>query len=252
MTEAVRVSRRGRALLLTGATTRYAIEPRGEYVFGIVEGRPMRAWRGGREHWVRPGDLVAWDASDAHRGASVDGPWRSRLMIVEADELLTGVRFPEPVIADRRLARVFASAHAELEAPGAPLAHETVLAEVLLAFVARSAGVRPAGREDRAVRVALEVLGERPERNVPLDELAAAAGVDKYRLLRAFRAQVGMPPHAWLLTRRLRLARRMLEAGAPIAETAAATGFADQSHLTRHFRRSLGFTPGAYRRHFAQ
>jgi AraC-like DNA-binding protein len=61
-----------------------------------------------------------------------------------------------------------------------------------------------------------------------------------------------MPPHAWLVARRLRLARRMLEGGSAIAETAAATGFADQSHLTRHFRRSLGFTPGAYRRHFAQ
>jgi AraC-like DNA-binding protein len=252
VTDTVRLSRRGRALLLTGTTTGYAIEPRGEYVFGIVEDRPMRAWRGGREHWVRPGELVAWDASDAHRGASVDGPWRSRLMIVEADELLTGVRFPEPVIADHRLARAFAAAHAALEAPGDALAHDTVLADALLAFVARSSGVPPAGREDRAVRVALALLADQPERNVSLDELALAAGVDKYRLLRAFRAQVGMPPHAWLVARRLRLARRMLEGGSAIAETAAATGFADQSHLTRHFRRSLGFTPGAYRRHFAQ
>jgi transcriptional regulator GlxA family with amidase domain len=60
----------------------------------------------------------------------------------------------------------------------------------------------------------------------------------------------GLPPHALLIAHRVRHARRLLEAGTPIAVTAAATGFADQSHLHRHFQRSLGTSPGACRRQF--
>ena len=61
-----------RVLLMAGRTTRYAMEPRGEYVFGIVAGRPMRSRRGGERRLVRPGQLVAWDPSNAHAGAAVD------------------------------------------------------------------------------------------------------------------------------------------------------------------------------------
>src|SRR5215213_11784846 len=77
-----------RVLLMAGRTTRYAIEPRGEYVFGIVARQPMRARRGRETHLVRPGQLVAWDPSGAHSGVAVDGrPWASRLMLVEAGDL---------------------------------------------------------------------------------------------------------------------------------------------------------------------
>ena len=68
------------------------------------------------------------------------------------------------------------------------------------------------------------------------------------RLIRLFRERTGLPPHALQVAHRVRNARRLLEAGEPIADIAAATGFADQSHLHRHFQRSLGLTPGEYRR----
>ena len=55
-----------------------------------------------------------------------------------------------------------------------------------------------------------------------------------------------MPPHRFQLAQRVRLARRLLERGVPIAAVAAATGFADQSHLHRHFKRGLDLTPGEY------
>ena len=59
-----------------------------------------------------------------------------------------------------------------------------------------------------------------------------------------------LPPHAFQVAHRIRKARRLLEAGETIADVAAATGFADQSHLHRHFQRGLGLTPGEYRRIF--
>jgi AraC-like DNA-binding protein len=253
----------GRMLFMAGTTRHYAIEPRGDYVFGIVSGEPMRSRRGRERRVVRPGQVVAWDPSEAHAGVAIDGrPWTSRLMVVEAAGLaslagdqdsdpLADVTFPEPVLSDARLARSFLGLHASSETPMTRLEQEERLAEWLRTLLERSAA-KPApraplrAREDRALRLASDYLGDHPERNVGLDELATVAGIGKFRLIRLFRERTGLPPHALQLAHRVRRARSLLERGETIAATAAATGFADQSHLHRHFTRSLGLTPGEY------
>jgi AraC-like DNA-binding protein len=256
-----------RVLLMAGRTTRYAIEPRGEYVFGIVAGQPMRSRRGRERRLVRPGQLVAWDPSAAHSGTAVDGrPWASRLMVVEVgdlgslagdqeSDLLVDVAFAEPVLSDPELTSSFLRLHTALETPVTRLERDQRLTEWLRVLVERFSTARPSRsplspRDDRALRLACDYLGDRPERNVGLEELAAQAGIGKFRLIRLFRERTGLPPHALQVAHRIRAARRLLEAGETIAETAAATGFADQSHLHRHFRRSLGLTPGEYQARF--
>jgi AraC-like DNA-binding protein len=89
-------------------------------------------------------------------------------------------------------------------------------------------------------------VGDDLARNLTLSEVAAAAGVSRHRLTRLFRAAYGLPPHRFVLAQRIRAARRLLERGVAPAEAAAQTGFFDQSHLHRHFTRTLGMTPGAY------
>jgi AraC-like DNA-binding protein len=69
-----------------------------------------------------------------------------------------------------------------------------------------------------------------------------------FALLRAFRAETGLPPHAYLNQLRVREARALLDRGVAPAEAAARTGFADQAHLTRHFKRVVGVPPGAFQR----
>jgi AraC-like DNA-binding protein len=81
-----------------------------------------------------------------------------------------------------------------------------------------------------------------------LDELSAATGLGPFALLRAFRAETGLPPHAYLNQLRVRQARSLLDGGLAPAQVAACTGFADQAHLTRHFKRVVGVPPGAYQR----
>jgi AraC-like DNA-binding protein len=81
-----------------------------------------------------------------------------------------------------------------------------------------------------------------------LDELARLTGLSPHALLRAFRAETGLPPHAYLTQHRVRLARGLLDRGVSPAEAAVAAGFADQAHLTRHFKRVVGVPPGAYQR----
>jgi AraC-like DNA-binding protein len=270
-TEHVRIWRpddEGRVLLMAGQTTHYAVDPRGEYVFGVVTDESMRSRRGRQTYLVRPGQLVAWDPSAAHTGTAADGrPWTSRLMVVETGDLaalaiddddeeanvIAGIAFPDPVLDEQDLARGFLRLHGALEAPASRLERDDRLAEWLRTLVRRSPAVRIprpqlSPRDDRALRRACDYLGDQPGRNVGLDELAAVAGVGKFRLVRLIRERTGLPPHALQIAHRVRAARRLLEAGLTPAEAAAATGFADQSHLHRHFQRSLGVTPREYQR----
>jgi AraC-like DNA-binding protein len=252
---------------MAGRTGRYAMHPRGEYVFGVVRDRPMLVTRGRERRFVPPDRLVAWDPSQAHAGRGVDGrPWASRLVVVEAPALsdllddaetdpLADVVFPEPVVADPDLVRGFVALHAAFERPTTRLERDARTAEWLRAIVDRHAAVRPRRpplrpRDDRALRLACDYLGDHPTSNIGLDELAAVAGIGKFRLVRLFRERTGLPPHALQLADRLRRARRLLESGEPVTAVAAATGFADQSHLHRHFRRALGVAPGEYQRRF--
>lgn len=107
-----------------------------------------------------------------------------------------------------------------------------------------------AGQAERGamVRRAVEHIEGRLAETVTLDDLAAHAGRSKYHLLRTFSREVGMPPHAYQTRARVLRARDLLESGVPPARAALETGFADQSHLTRHFKRLLGTTPGRYAR----
>jgi AraC-like DNA-binding protein len=74
--------------------------------------------------------------------------------------------------------------------------------------------------------------------------------MDKFQLVRGFGRVYGLTPHAYLMQRRIHLARALLAAGEPVIRVATDAGFADQSHLTRLFTRTLGITPAAYRRAF--
>jgi AraC-like DNA-binding protein len=81
---------------------------------------------------------------------------------------------------------------------------------------------------------------------VTLVELAREAGMSRYQLIRGFKRELGLPPHAYLLQRRLALARRLVRAGRELAEAAMAAGFFDQSHLSRCFVRQFGVPPKRY------
>jgi AraC-like DNA-binding protein len=84
-----------------------------------------------------------------------------------------------------------------------------------------------------------------------LEELADAAALSKYYLLRAFQRAFGLTPHGYQMQLRLARARRLVESGRAISFAAYDAGFADQSHLTRRFRDYFGLTPAVYARQVA-
>ncbi|WP_294567892.1 AraC family transcriptional regulator [uncultured Arthrobacter sp.] len=100
-------------------------------------------------------------------------------------------------------------------------------------------------RQDRAVRDYIhQHLGE----SISLADLADEVGLSRFHFARRFRATTGTPPHEFVIQERVAKARTMLEhSNTPLQDIACACGFADQSHMTREFKKRVGATPGRYR-----
>jgi AraC-like DNA-binding protein len=98
----------------------------------------------------------------------------------------------------------------------------------------------------RAFERAEALLRASIERGASLDEIAREARMDKYELVRGFKAAYGLSPHAYLLNLRIDEAKARLRAGQNAAQTALACGFCDQSHFSRVFERTVGLPPAAY------
>jgi AraC-like DNA-binding protein len=126
---------------------------------------------------------------------------------------------------------------------------ETLVAETLSEIVCADPPLRR--RAPLAVRRAQAFLHDALADKITLDDLAAHAALDKFHLVRAFRAEIGLPPYEYLTYLRVSRARELLQRGGIVAEAAQAVGFCDQSQLHRHFRRIVGVAPGAYARSFA-
>jgi AraC-like DNA-binding protein/mannose-6-phosphate isomerase-like protein (cupin superfamily) len=105
-------------------------------------------------------------------------------------------------------------------------------------------------REPRIVSVVRDVLEDSYAKGdeTSLHVLAQRTGVTPFRVIRAFREATGLAPHQYLIQVRVERARQLLAGGAAPSLVAAMTGFVDQSHLTYHFKKHLGITPGNYRR----
>lgn len=106
-----------------------------------------------------------------------------------------------------------------------------------------------AGKERTAVRRARDYLTDNYAENVSLERLSSVARLSPFYLSRVFCAELGLPPHAFQTQVRVNQAKRLLCQGLSAATVASETGFADQSHLTRHFKRLVGVPPGEYVKH---
>lgn len=121
----------------------------------------------------------------------------------------------------------------------------------LLAFLGACASARadvlPSERKPVPQRLVPVLATLQTQPSASLRQLAQAAGLSPYQLIRAFRAATGMTPHAFQLNAHVNRARSGLQAGTALAQLAHELGFADQSHFQRVFKAHTGITPGRYR-----
>jgi AraC-like DNA-binding protein len=229
-----------------------------QFSIGVIAFGAQSSWSGVGNVQASAGDVIMANPSEIHDGAPVDGNARRWRMIyldpalvareVE-EEIVSPVELVRPVARDPLLARHFARLFACLTAQQPePLAGEENLLRSLI-YIARKHGMaRPSSNgPSPCVAKALQRLDSAPDTPVSLSELAALSGVSRFQLLRGFAREIGMTPHAYLVLRRVRLARRLLAAGQTPAQAAVQAGFADQSHMTRAFVRQVGITPSRYR-----
>jgi AraC family transcriptional regulator len=155
------------------------------------------------------------------------------------------------------LRAAMAAVDAELTAreDGGPLAAES-LANVLAVHLIRHVlGPRrpvsgPDGALPRArLQAVIEYIEEHLDASPTLEQMAAVARLSPYHFARQFKAATGLPPHQYVIARRVERARQLLQGGGDLslAEVAADVGFSDQSQLSRHFKRLVGVTPGQFR-----
>ncbi len=217
-------------------------------------------------HAIAPGTLVLTPPSDVHMvrspraidGAAFHGLRLDAELLRRAATDLAGrpLRIPDftkPMLDDREARYCFLRLIAVLEEGSAAslLEQETrlqrTLAQLILRHGAARLTPRPTGAEHGAVRRARQYLEEHAARNVALAELARVADLSAFHLCRAFGTAVGMPPHAYQTQLRVARAKALLVVGQlSLTQIATEVGFANQSHLTRHFMRLIGTTPGQY------
>jgi AraC-like DNA-binding protein len=104
------------------------------------------------------------------------------------------------------------------------------------------------GAEKDRVGKIVEVFHARLAEDISLGELSECCDCTPFHLIRFFKKAIGLSPHAYLVQLRLEKAKSLLGDGFSIVDTALDTGFADQSHLTRHFKAKFGIPPGQYKR----
>jgi AraC-like DNA-binding protein len=226
-----------------------------EFGIGLIERGAQKSASGRGVVEAGPGDLITVNPGEVHDGKPFDPSGRRwRMLYVNPARLLDAAgdiapgasfEFTAPVIRDAVLVARFRVLF------NAATVDDALQSEsALLALTARL--LRPSPAESLAVSAGVTTARERidddPAAAPTLADLAIDAGMSRYQFLRAFTRLTGLPPHAYLLQRRVQRARQLVRGGLPLAEAAAASGFADQSHMTRCFTRSFGLTPGAFAR----
>jgi transcriptional regulator GlxA family with amidase domain len=107
----------------------------------------------------------------------------------------------------------------------------------------------PSAAPPVAVLRAVELMRQRLADSLSLEEMAQASGVSPFHFARQFKAATGHPPHEYLMRLRVDRAQELISKNGrnwTLAAIAQDSGFADQSHMSRHFRRVLGVTPGEF------
>ncbi|MEU8468750.1 AraC family transcriptional regulator [Streptomyces sp. NPDC029006] len=189
-----------------------------------------------------------------HNGSpATPGGFRKRVVYLDSsrfgDEFI-GAAVDGPDLRDPVLRLRVGQLHAALARPGDELEAEsrlTLVGERLRDHLRHRADEPRRHRDPVLARRLRELLDARVVDGIPLAEAARLLHAHPAHLVRAFSGAYGIPPHQYLMSRRIGRARRLLLDGLAPGEVAPVTGFHDQAHLTRHFRRLVGVTPGRYR-----
>ncbi|MBC8163883.1 MAG: AraC family transcriptional regulator [Roseiflexaceae bacterium] len=235
------------------------------YVIGIIR-HGVQSFEYGQRHYVTPnGAMCIINPGETHTGQAVTEHGFDYQAIYPSAALMEQIAsevhghstqlpwFDAAVIVEPDLVAQLQRLHHVLDVPSSLLERETRLIAALTALVSRHTSIRrpamPVRYERPAVVQIRDYIEEHYGENISLSQIAKVIHLSPWYAARIFQQVYGLPPHAYLEGVRIRHARALLRQGRPLAWIAATTGFVDQSHFTRRFKRHLGSTPGQYAQH---
>lgn len=222
----------------------------------ILHGAGGYQCRGAR-HVLPAGTLSLMNPEEPHTGNAESERLVYRMLYIEESRLLPllgrkqlprGFQALNPA-DDGEVAQALARVAGEFERNDA-LALESELLTLLELVFVRHGGMRaalPASRDGGVTALLRDYLETHFSEAVSLEQLAALVDRHPRHLIESFRRAYGVPPHTYLLQRRVREAKRRLVEGATSIEVALELGFYDQAHFSTTFRRFTGVTPGRFR-----
>lgn len=246
-------------------THAFARHSHDRFGIGIVVAGGQRSASGRGPVEARANDVITVNPGEVHDGSPLDEHGRAWRMLYFEPSLVIGtvaecaesplreVELTRPVLNDAQLSLRFAqlfsvAVHEANEgvSPDNLACEEALLA--LFSYVGQYYATSLPRRPERIgpVARAKSRIDDDPASASTLADLAAEAGMSRFQLLRSFAHEVGLPPHAYRMQRRVLLARQLIASGSTLADSAVSAGFADQSHMTRAFVRLLGVTPASY------
>lgn len=235
------------------------------YLVGVTEQGIQQFNCRRARHRSTPGQVFLLEPGDIHDGEApgadgftyhmlyLDAAWLQRELAAVFEPAPQGgqLGFAATLVDEPALARATSQAFMALHRGEMRIVRQSAMDQLLERLSAHLHWRRHYAEDPRLPLVAQrarDYLHAHLHRDIGLDDLALACGVDRYRLARAFKAAFGLPPHAYLVQLRLARARQSLARGETPAAVASDLGFADQSHLGRWFLRAYGMTPAAYRK----
>ena len=246
----------------------YQAHSHDEFSFGMVDSGIATYCNRGNNYRVEQGDLVTINPLDVHScnpesGVTRHGAWSYRMLFVDAikmgemqQEVLPKqsaqyTPFPHDVERSDLLQHQFNTLFNALSNGTSRLQAEVCLFEFIAeCFSSHTAPMEPAPPSRPCLAHVRDTLLDQINHNHQLQSLADTAGISRYQLVRSFKHQFGLPPHAYLIDEKIKRAKQMLKSGQTISDVALQLGFSDQAHFQRQFKRKLAVTPKFYQSHF--
>ena len=232
------------------------------YVICLIEQGRQSFTHLGSKYLTPAGGVILINPGAVHTGEAVDAQgfeMRSIYPTISHMEMaaleLTGRRQAPPFfkavrVDDPKIMQSVLYLHKSISLGADTIEYESrfisTLAQLTKRYADSTFTEKKSAKEKKAIQKARLFIEEHFAEGVSLNVLAEHVALSPYYLLRAFCSEVGMPPHTYLESVRIRNAQRLIQIGKPLAEVAVEVGFSSQSHMTGRFKKIIGVTPGQY------
>ena len=218
---------------------------------------------GGDKQWAPQRSIVLMNPGVIHTGAAANQQigWQYHIMYPGLECLQKIAEqineknscipyFPIPVVFDNECAEKLLNLFSLFEHVPLSMEHQSVFINTMAIILQRHSTLRHIEmnrkKDNKVVKVVKEYIHQYYSKSISLGELSIISGWSQFHLLREFEREIGIPPHTYQIFIRILKAKELLLKGQFILAVALETGFTDQSHFSRHFKRIVGITPREY------